>query len=294
MKIDLIGVPFNSDGTPPEKENPAKALRNYGLKMLLSKKHVVNDHGDIEIPKPEGYRHKNTRILNLGALQETSRLCATKLHDTFDPNAFSIVLGGDCAILIGIFGAFTTRNIQVGLVFFDGHADFHNIETSPTGEAADFELAFLTGRGPKEITNLFEKCPLISDEHIVAYGIREPDLIAESNIQVYDKKQLIQNGIAHSVKEGLSKLASSKLPLWLHFDVDVIDPSLVPVLIPSPDGLTFEQTQDFLIQTLRAGNFIGMSVACYHPNIDETGRAGRRIAAIISEAIGDIDSFTSF
>jgi len=294
MKIDLIGVPFNSDGTPPEKENPAKALRDYGLISLLSKEHVVNDHGDIEIPKPEGFRHKKTRILNLGALQETSRLCATKLHETLDPNGFTIILGGDCAILIGILGAFVTRNIQVGLVFFDGHADFHNTETSPTGEAADFELAFITGRGPEEITNLFEKCPLISDEHIVVYGIREPDLIAESNIQVHDKEQMIQTGIAHSVKEGLSKLASSKLPLWLHFDVDVIDPSVVPVLFPTPNGLTFEQTQDFLIQTLSAGYFLGMSIACYHPNIDAAGKAGRRIAALISNAVQEMSPYNGF
>ena len=93
----------------------------------------------------------------------------------------------------------------MGLVFFDGHADFHNSETSPTGEAADFELAFLTGRGPAEIT--------------------------------------------------------------------------------SSDGLTFEQTQDFLIQTLSAGYFLGMSVTCYHPNIDAAGKAGRRIAAVISNAV---------
>lgn len=294
MKIDLIGVPFNSDGTPPEKENPAKALRDYGLINLLSKEHVVNDHGDIEIPKADGDRDKKTGILNLSVLQEISRRCATKLQETLDPNGFLIVLGGDCAILIGILGAFTTKKIQVGLVFFDAHADFHNTKTSPTGEAADIELALLTGRGPEEITNLFEKCPLISDEHIVVYGIREPDLIAESTIQVYDKEQMIQTGIAHSVKEGLSKLASYKLPLWLHFDVDVIDPSEVPVLFPSSNGLTFEQTQDFLIQTLRTGYFLGMSVACYHPNIDATGKAGRRIAAVISNSVQELNPSIGF
>ena len=86
---------------------------------------------------------------------------------------FSIVLGGDCSILIGIYGAFAYKNLQVGLVFFDAHADFHSTETSETGELADFELALLTGRGPKEITNMFGKYPLIFDDNIVAYGIRE-------------------------------------------------------------------------------------------------------------------------
>lgn len=286
MKIHLIGAPFNSDGTTPEEENPAKALRDIGLTTLLKTKgHFVTDYGDIAIPKAEGLRDQETRILNLSALQETSRRLATKLKEILDPNAFSIVLGGDCAILIGIFGAFAARDMSVGLIFFDGHADFHSRETSLTGEAADFELAFLTGRGSAEIAMLFERCPLISDDNIIAYGLREPDLIAESNIQVYTKKQMVQVGITQSAKEGLSRLLASKLPLWLHFDVDVIDPSLVQVLIPTSNGLTFEQTEDFLIQILSSGCILGMSVACYHPNLDANGEAGRRISAIISNAV---------
>jgi hypothetical protein len=31
MKIDILKVPFNGDGTPPELENPARALREPDL-----------------------------------------------------------------------------------------------------------------------------------------------------------------------------------------------------------------------------------------------------------------------
>ena len=166
MKINILGIPFNNNGTTPEEENTANALRDIGLTTILeSKEHLVTDYCDIAIPKSEGYRDPQTRILNLSAVQETSRRIVVKLNEILDPNEFSIVLGGDCAILIGIFDAFEARDINVGLIFFDGHADFHNKETSPTGEAADYELAFLTGRGPKEITALFAKCPLISDQN---------------------------------------------------------------------------------------------------------------------------------
>lgn len=290
MKIDLIGAPFNSDGTTPEEENPARALRDLGLIGLLSEKHVVEDHGDIEIPKAEGRKDEQTHILNLSSLQETSRLLASKLHEILDPNGFSIVLGGDCAILIGIFGALSARNIRAGLVFFDGHADFHSPESSPTGEAADFELAFLTGRGPEEITGLFEKCPLIEDEDIIVYGITEPDLISESNIEVYDKDLMTEIGMEQSVKDGMAKLAAAEIPLWFHFDIDVIDPSLVPVLIPCQTGLTFEQTREFLVQAFGSYSFMGMSVACYHPDLDRDGRVGRRIGAMISDAVHAIGS----
>jgi arginase len=286
MKIGLIGVPFNSDGTTPEEENPAQSLRNIGLIALLkSRGHVLTDHGDIAIPKPEGYRDEQTGILNLCALQETSRRVAARFNETLKANEFSIVLGGDCAILLGIFGAFAGNNTTVGLIFFDGHADFQSKETSSTGEAADFELALLTGRGPSEITAPFGKPPLVAEQNIIAYGIRELDLIAESRIRVYTKEQMVQIGIIQSADEGLNRFIPSGLPLWLHLDVDVIDPTLVPVLIPASNGLTFEQTQDFLTHMLRTSRFLGMSIACYHPKLDTTHKVGRQISAMISNAI---------
>ena len=115
-------------------------------------------------------------------MQEGTQKCAARVGNILDPNEFLMVLGGDCAILIGILGAVANKNIDAGLVFFDGHADFHNTHSSVTGEAADFELAFLTGRCPVEITHLFSKYPLITDADVVAYGMQEPDHIADSNI----------------------------------------------------------------------------------------------------------------
>jgi hypothetical protein len=34
MKINISGIPFNGDGTHPEIENPASALRQAGLSSL--------------------------------------------------------------------------------------------------------------------------------------------------------------------------------------------------------------------------------------------------------------------
>ena len=40
-----------------------------------------------------------------------------------------------------------------GLLFLDGNADFYQPEASPTGEAADMDLALCTGRGPDRATS---------------------------------------------------------------------------------------------------------------------------------------------
>jgi arginase family enzyme len=56
-------------------------------------------------------------------------------------------LGGDCSILIGVAAAVRQAVGPFGLVFIDGHPDYLDGASSPTGEAADMELAILTGHG---------------------------------------------------------------------------------------------------------------------------------------------------
>ena len=34
-ELHFLGVPFNSDGTPPEAENPPQHLRNAGLMPVI-------------------------------------------------------------------------------------------------------------------------------------------------------------------------------------------------------------------------------------------------------------------
>ena len=43
-----------------------------------------------------------------------------------------VLLGGDCSMLVGIFSAFAQRDRRVGLVFLDGHADFHSAAVDPS------------------------------------------------------------------------------------------------------------------------------------------------------------------
>ena len=188
-------------------------------------------------------------------------------------------------MLVGIFAAFSQRETEAGLVFLDGHADFHSPETSPSGDPADMELAILTGRGPERITRIAGKYPLLKDEDVVVYGIRAWEHIGASNIEVYDRQRMIKNGIKHTVKEGLKNFYQKELPVWLHFDVDVLDPELMPVMFPEPEGLTFEEAQEFLGFVWASGRVIGMSIACYHPKLDIDGSAGAQLVTLVSEVL---------
>jgi arginase len=286
MRIEILGTPFNGLGTFSDIENPAEGLRQANLMSLLETSgHIVTDLGDLSGFQCRDIRDDETGINDFDLWLNFSQKLSEIVGAMLDRQAFPLLLGGDCRMLIGIFAAFAQRETEVGLVFLDGHADFHSPETSPSGDPADMELAILTGRGPERITRIAGKYPLIKDEEVVVYGIRAWDGIGASNIEVYDRRLMVENGIKYSVKEGLKKFSQKELPIWLHFDVDALDPKFMPVMFPEPEGLTFEEAQEFLGLVWASSRVIGMSIACYHPKLDADGNAGARLVTLVSEVL---------
>ena len=286
MKIEILGTPFNGLGELPDIENPAEGLRQANLVHLLKASgHDVTDLGDLSGFLCREIRDPETGINDFDLWLDLSREISQLLGKMLDRRAFPLLLGGDCRMLVGIFAALAQRKTKAGLVFLDGHADFHSPETSPSGDPADMELAILTGRGPERITRIAGKYPMIKDEDVVVYGIRAWDGIEASDIAVYDRQRIKELGITHCVKKGLKYFSQKELPIWLHFDVDVLDPEFMPVMFPEPGGLTFEEAKEFLGLVWASGRVIGMSIACYHPRLDADGKAGARLVSLVSEII---------
>ena len=289
MKIGILGIPFNGDGTRPEIENPAAAFREAGLtKLKMRSGDALLDYGDLLIPVFDGHRDPSTKILNLNAWKEISRHTAKRLLSIQEEADFLVILGGDCSILTGIFGAFRLADKRVGLVMLDGHTDYRDPASSSSGEPADLELAILTGKGPGEITGLFGLPPLLRPSDVVVYGYREPDLIAESNILHFDHQVFRETGADNLAIQALSLLDHVDR-LWFHLDVDVLDPALMPVCFPEPDGLSIDETLAFLSTSMRSKRFMGMSVSCYHPNLDSNLEAASRVVGMLGSALSTGD-----
>ena len=123
-------------------------------------------------PAYQATRDPQTRTLNAAAMAAWSPWLADAVEAVLHRGEFPVVLGGDCSILLGTTLALKRRG-RYGLLFIDGHADFYQPEANPNGEAASMELAFVTGRGPKLLTDLEGREPLVRDEDVVALGVRD-------------------------------------------------------------------------------------------------------------------------
>jgi arginase len=285
--FSVIGAPFNGIGVSPDQENPAQALRDAGLISLLESSGAsAVDLGDIKISPFDGHRDEATHVLNQQAWKETSLILSNKLREVLDQDTTPIILGGDCGILPGIFGALVNRGKRVGLVMLDGHTDFRSPESSPSGEAADLPLWVLTGRGPNELSHLYGSEPMLQDGEIVVLGYREPDMIDQSSIIRFDRDQIAEIGVTKAARQGLRPLLDQRLELWLHFDVDVIDPLEMPAVhFPEPGGMSVSEVRDLMKEIVDTGEVLGLSVACYHNDTDPDGSSADRLVRLLSEVL---------
>lgn len=206
-------------------------------------------------------------------------------------NYFALVLGGDCSILLGIMPALKSKGTY-GLIFIDAHADFYEPEKSTTGEAADMDLAIVTGRGPEILTNIDGLKPYVRDEHVIHIAQRDWEEtkkfgsqdIRETNIKCFPLDEIEKNGVKKTTGEILDHIATLNIDgYWIHFDTDVLNDAINPAVdYRIPGGLQFEEAAYFVNNFLQKVNIMGMSVTIYNASLDKTGS----IAAKITDSLG--------
>jgi arginase len=211
----------------------------------------------------------------------------------WDSGEFPIVLGGDCSILLGSALALKRRG-RFGLLFIDGHADFHQPEAEPNGEAASMDLALATGYGPL-LSSLEGRGPLIRSEDAVAFGFRDgedqarygsqplpPDLLA---LDLHAVRRL---GIVKATGEALTRLRHEDIDrFFVHLDSDSLDDRIMPAVdYRLDDGFGWEEMRSILTAALSSGRAVGFELTIYNPALDAGGKAGRALTAMLASAFG--------
>ena len=169
-KISIIGVPMDLGAGRRGVDMGPSALRYANLnEKLTSLGYGVEDQGDISVMIPETHHFGNPHAKYL---KEISRACnhlAEIVLKSYEQGKTPLVLGGDHSIAVGTMSgmaeAFRRRNRKLGLLWFDAHADMNTPETSPSGNVHGMPMASLLGKGPRELTHIFDFCPKVSPEN---------------------------------------------------------------------------------------------------------------------------------
>jgi arginase len=275
-----LGLEPPSPGREPGVRRLPEALAEAGLQERLH----AEWRGRVEPPLYREAIEPATRIRNASAIAGYSRALARSVGRALDLDAFPLVLGGDCSILLGNLLALRRRG-RYGLFYVDAHADFTAPEDSTSHAAAGMDLFLATGRGPAELANLAGPRPLVLDEDVAVLGYRDGERVPQA-FGAYTVEALRSIGIVQAVRRETAAMRLRGVHgFWIHVDADVLDPSLMPAVdTPEPGGLTVPELSELLRELLSSDLAAGMQVCIYDPDLDPERQYARALAQLLASA----------
>ncbi len=282
-----LGVPIDSVGLGHAElhgtELSPAALRRAGLDRL-----GWADAGDLDVRIPDPERDPETGVVGLAGVLSTTSAVRGATADLLRRGQRPFLLGGCCALLSGALAGARDALGAVSLVYVDGHLDFYDGLTSPTGEAADMPISVVFGDGPAPWVERVAPAPVTPPPGVAILGYRDADELDDlrealvrhraAGLFDADAATIRRDGPAVTAAAALAHVRRASDGLWFHVDLDVLDQAVFPATdYLMSGGLDWDELVQLLGPVAGAGELVGWSLSCYNPEKDPGGSHARAI-----------------
>ncbi|GEK35229.1 arginase [Kurthia sibirica] len=262
LQISLIGVPIDFGQMRRGVDMGPSAIRYAGaIERLEAIGHTVIDEGDIHVPNAAKLE-VHPKLRNLGAVVEACSQLSMLVNKAVKQKQFPLILGGDHSIAIGTLSGLAQHYKNLGVIWYDAHADMNTADTSPSGNIHGMPLAVAMGMGHEKLTSIGGDAAKIKPENLVIIGARSVDageraLIKEKGIKVYSMHEVDRLGMTAVMEDALQYLKDRKVDgLHLSLDLDGLDPMYTPgVGTPVPGGITYRESH-LAMEILQESNML--------------------------------------
>jgi len=224
----------------------------------------------------------NPRDRWLTAAREACRTLADAVTASLAARALPVVIGGECTVVAGtITGALAVER-DLALIYFDAHGDFNTLATTPSHYVGGMCLAHVCGRHVAPL--LWPGVRTISDDNVALVGARKLDSGEARNLDV-SRVRRIRFDSDHPDAAGLLSFARRR-PVWVHVDVDVVDPSDMPaVASPVAGGPSLAALSEILREVAAVSDLRGIELCGYDPTQDPTARLVAPLVELMAVAV---------
>jgi len=287
--MTFVGVPVDSVGRSGGTEHAPEALRELDLVEVLG----GPDRGDLDVRIRGEERDPVTGIVASPDVLATTATLREAVAGAISDGARPFLSGGCCSEVPGALAGARDALGRVGLAYLDGHLDLYDGTTSPTGEAADMPISVALGHGPAAWVEEAGGASLAprgaalvgyrDKEESQSYGMLQPEeLPGLTHVSVDEVRAEGSEAVVDRVTAALGP----ELPLWLHFDVDVLDQEVFPATdYLMPGGMTWEELLPVMTPLLSAPSLVGASLGCYNPDKDPGRACGRALVGSLGTAL---------
>jgi arginase len=184
-----------------------------------------------------------------------------QIDDALAAGDTPILLAADCSVSVTTLPAAIRNRPEARILWLDAHGDYNTPGTSGSGYLGGMCLAAATGEWDAGLGST------LPAERVVLAGIRDLDP---------GERELLERSpatvIGASVVETLvaAKNALDGAPVFVHLDLDVIDPEHFPAAVPAPNGLHPDKLYDLIDSVLEDSELVGLEVTNFAvPDDDE-------------------------
>jgi arginase len=293
MRVSLLGVPMDLGADRRGVDMGPSAIRYAGLSDRLRALGVeVDDLGTVAVPDPDTRAIGDARVKYLEPIVSVAAATADRVAQAVEQGSLPVVLGGDHSIALGSISGVARVRRPLGVIWFDAHADYNTLDSSPSGNIHGMILAALAGLGDPRLVNAAGQGPHVDPRHIAILGARDLDpgervLLRETSVAVYTMTDLDRRGMDEITREAIDRVTDGAAGLHVSFDMDVMDPREAPgVGTPIPGGVTYREAHLGMELVALSGRLTSLDVVEVNPILDRENRTAILAAELVLSALG--------
>jgi arginase len=303
-KVGILGVPLGYGASQTGSELGVDAMRLSMIRGKHLSEHIsdlgyeVTDHGDADIVKPSGVAGAYENPKYLREMIASCENISASLKAILESGEVSVILGGDHSIAIGTFSALSShyrdQDLDIGLIWFDAHADINTPASSPSGNIHGMPLSVILGDGERELVELEGFSPKLKPEYFAHIGARDVDIGEKRGIcskgirdNFFTMSDIDKRGMLACVSDALAIASQASGGFAVTFDVDMIDPRFAPgsgTLVRG--GATYREAHLGLEVIAEHGGMRSFEIVEVNPLLDQSNITVELACELILSALG--------
>ena len=303
-KIGILGVPLGFGAGQTGSELGGAAIRLSKIRGKYLCDHIqelgyeVKDYGDVGIARPNRLVDVCENPRYLPEMEIASSLMAKSVKEILQNGEFPVILGGDHSIAIGTFSGvssyFHERETDIGLIWFDAHADINTHETSGSGNIHGMPLAAILGHGKAELVNVEGFAPKLKPQYCAHVGARDLDSGEQHRIHelglrenFFTMSDIDRRGMLACVEDAIEIASRAPGGFAVTFDIDMIDPRFAPgsgTLVRG--GTTYREAHLALELVAEQGKMVSFEIVEVNPMLDQSNITVELAGELILSALG--------
>jgi arginase len=278
--VDIIAIPWDSGRRGWRMGAGPGAILDMGLAATLTE--WGHDTRVVEVEQRDG--------ASIELLPATMELLATTSHHVRRARAegrFPLVLSGNCMATAGAIAGVDAQDVAVA--WLDAHGDLNTPATSPSGFLDGMAAATLLGWCHIAATADIDGFRPLPVKRFLLAGARDLDPGELEATQQHAVRVLAPDDVASetTLERALDDLIVPTDGVWLHIDMDVLDPAPLARanLYTPPGGLSLYQLVRVVQACASRGRVHGMTLAAYDPACDPDGLLRAAVVPLVSEVL---------